>query len=50
MEALLALVIWLNLGSWINPVPSASPAPSPGATEWATTQDLLPGMPPPTGP
>ena len=52
MEALLALLIWLNLGSWTSPTPSASPAPptSTGSIEWASTSDLAPGFPPPDRP
>ncbi len=50
MEALLALLIWLNLGSWASPTPSAPATPSTEATEWASTQEIFPGFPPPTGP
>lgn len=46
MEALLALLIWLNLGSWTSPTPSAPAAPSTEAAEWASTQDMFPGLPP----
>ena len=48
MEALLALLIWLNLGSWTSPAPGAAPAPSTStdSAEWASTQDMFPGLPP----
>jgi hypothetical protein len=49
MEALLALLIWLNLGSWISPEYSPSTTPT-GTSQEAQAQEWLPGFPPPTGP
>lgn len=49
MEALLALLLWFDLGSWLRPAPPA-PTPAPVQAEWAGLSDFGPGFPPPTGP
>ncbi len=43
MEALLALLRWIDLGSWLRPTPAT---PVSGGPEWAKTTDMFPGLPP----
>ena len=44
MEALLALLLWFDLGSWLSPTPAAPSTPE--RSGWATPTDALPGLPP----